>query len=177
MLFHRHFFHEFGRHGHPGFGVFVGRFGGRRGRRVRLRHEILSVLESGPRHGYDIMQELGRRRGGFRPSPGSIYPALAMLEDAGYVRGKEADGKRVYEITDAGRAHLKENVDEDDLEFEEGEGGPHEEFARGAHVLRGLIEAAKQVARLGDERLVRDAVDILDEARRDLYKLLADESK
>jgi len=177
MMFTRHFFHEFGRHGHPGFGVFVGRFGGRRGRRIRLRHEILSVLESGPRHGYDIMLELGRRRGGFRPSPGSVYPALQMLEDAGYVRGKDADGKRVYEITDEGRAHLKENVDDDDLEFDDAQDGAHELFTSGAQALRGLIEAAKQVARLGDERLLRDAIEILDEARRDLYKLLADESK
>ena len=177
-MFGHHFFHEFGRHGHPKFGVFVGRFGRGR-RRLRVRHEILSVLESGPRHGYDIMQELGRRRGGFRPSPGSIYPALQMLEDAGYVRGHEADGKRIYEITDAGRAHLKEQVDEDDLEFEGGdeENNLHDTFASGARSLHGLVEAAKQVARLGDERLVKEAVEILDEARRDLYKLLADESK
>src|SRR5271170_839337 len=99
------------RHRHHGFeGHFggPGRGGGRRGGwgggrgRGDLKYEILEALIEGPRHGYDIMLTIEQKRG-LRPSPGSIYPALQMLEDGDFVRGTERDGKRTYEISDKGR--------------------------------------------------------------------------
>ncbi|MFT4219027.1 MAG: PadR family transcriptional regulator, partial [Microbacterium sp.] len=73
-----------------------------------LRLYLLSLLDEGPRHGYDIMQALSDRTGGtYTPSAGTIYPRLAKLEDEGLVT-KSVDGRKtVYEITDAGRAEVR----------------------------------------------------------------------
>ena len=83
--------------------------GGRRARRGDVRTALISLLADNPMHGYDLIRELEQRSGGaWRPSPGSIYPTLQLLEDEGLVTSEERDGKRVYTITDAGRAELEE---------------------------------------------------------------------
>jgi DNA-binding PadR family transcriptional regulator len=72
-----------------------------------VRIALLSLLEDGPRHGYDLMKELEARSGGlYRPSAGTIYPTLQQLEDEGLVAAQEVEGKRVYRITDKGREEL-----------------------------------------------------------------------
>ncbi|MFL5605483.1 MAG: PadR family transcriptional regulator [Gemmatimonadaceae bacterium] len=87
--------------------------GGRMFEQGDLRFVILSLLEEKPRHGYEIIKALEERFGGtYAPSPGVVYPTLQLLEDQGFARivpGPE--GKKTYEITDAGRAHLAENRD------------------------------------------------------------------
>jgi len=72
---------------------------------------ILRLLDEKPRHGYEIIKEIEERFGGmYSPSPGTVYPTLTMLEDLGYARARpEEGGKKIYEITDEGRAHLSEN--------------------------------------------------------------------
>jgi DNA-binding PadR family transcriptional regulator len=85
--------------------------GGRRFGRGDMKYVILDLLKDGPRHGYDIIRALEDRFGGmYSPSPGSVYPTLQLLEDQGFVTGSELDGKRVYTITDAGRAFLEERA-------------------------------------------------------------------
>jgi len=169
MFRHHHGFgRHFGRHFRAEFGRMRG--AGRGG----LKFEILAILAEGPRHGYDIMLEIEKRRGGFRPSPGSIYPALQMLEDGEFVRGREVDGKRVFEITDTGRASLAEHKERGGFDRDADEDSAHEMFIGGAVSLRALVEAARQVARLGNPSLIRDTISILDKARRDIYKLLAE---
>jgi DNA-binding PadR family transcriptional regulator len=169
-------------HDHPGrrfrhgFGRRFGRAMARAGNRGNLRFEILSVLAEQPRHGYDIMLELEQRRGGFRPSPGSIYPALQMLEDAGFIKGREDEGKRVFDITEAGRASLAEYTAKGGFERDADEDAARELFGRGALALRGLIDAAKQVARLGNPRALERTADVIDRARREIYTILADET-
>jgi DNA-binding PadR family transcriptional regulator len=75
-----------------------------------LKFVLLDLLRAQPRHGYDLIQELEERSGGFySPSPGTIYPTLQMLEDMSYVRSREDDGRRVYEITPEGEAYLEEH--------------------------------------------------------------------
>jgi DNA-binding PadR family transcriptional regulator len=80
-----------------------------------VRLALLSLLHDQPHHGYELMKELESRSGGlYRASAGSIYPTLQQMEDEGLIRGDAADGKRVYELTDAGRAELateRERVD------------------------------------------------------------------
>jgi DNA-binding PadR family transcriptional regulator len=61
-------------------------------------------------HGYEVMKALEEHTSGcYKPSPGTVYPTLQWLEDEGLVAGKEVEGKKVYEITDAGRAFLEEH--------------------------------------------------------------------
>ncbi|MEP6690554.1 MAG: PadR family transcriptional regulator [Gemmatimonadaceae bacterium] len=76
-----------------------------------LKYVILQLLEEKPRHGYEVIKELEDRFGGtYSPSPGTVYPTLTMLEDLSYARATpEEGGKKIYEITDAGRAYLAEN--------------------------------------------------------------------
>lgn len=76
-----------------------------------LKFVILRLLAEKPRHGYEIIKEIEDRFGGmYSPSPGTVYPTLTLLEDLGYARARpEESGKKIYEITDEGRAHLAEN--------------------------------------------------------------------
>ncbi len=95
------------------------RKGGRRGRvfdRGDLKYAVLRLLARKPMHGYEVMQALEEESGGwYSPSAGSVYPVLQLLQDQGYVTATEEEGgKRVYAITDEGRAFLKENRDRAD---------------------------------------------------------------
>lgn len=77
-----------------------------------LKFVILRLLRDKPMHGYEVMRALEEESGGcYRASAGSVYPTLQMLEDQGYIKANERDGKKVYEITDAGRQHLDANSD------------------------------------------------------------------
>src|SRR5690242_5680234 len=88
--------------GPPGFGPGFGK--GRRRRRGDVRYAILDALAERPMHGYEIMSWLEERSGGrWRPSPGSVYPTLQLLEDEGLVAGSDEGGRRVFALTDAGR--------------------------------------------------------------------------
>jgi DNA-binding PadR family transcriptional regulator len=102
----------FGRAGGRGGRGWGGRWGGggqRFPRRGDLKYVVLELLNEQPRHGYDIIRALEDRfRGFYRPSPGSVYPTLQMLEDLGYVTATQQEGKKVYSITDEGRRHLNE---------------------------------------------------------------------
>ena len=106
--------------GDPGFAAFFGRGGPKRGGFWRggrmfeagdLKFVILQMLAEKPRHGYEIIKELEERSGGrYTPSPGTVYPTLTLLEEMGFAAATlEEGGKKVYAITDAGRAHLAEN--------------------------------------------------------------------
>jgi DNA-binding PadR family transcriptional regulator len=133
------------------------------------------LLSDKPMHGYDLIRELEERSGGaWRPSPGSIYPTLQLLEDEGLVTGEEQDGKRVYTITDAGRAELEERRSRGGAQ-EPWEFGP---LGEGLGQLREsgfqLAAAAMQVARTGSEAQRTQAAEILAEARKKLYALLAE---
>src|SRR5947207_15930454 len=113
-----------GKFGWEGFGVGFGRRawgvrGGRSGHRRRqwfssgdMKYVILKLLRDKPRHGYEVMKELEERMHGcYSPSPGTVYPTLQWLEDEGLVVARDVEGKKVYEITDTGRAFLEEHRD------------------------------------------------------------------
>ena len=92
----------------PPFGPGFGR--GPRARRGDVRAALLVLLAEEPRNGYGLMQEIERRsEGAWRPSPGSVYPALQQLEDEGLVRAEESGGRRLFTLTDEGRAYVAEN--------------------------------------------------------------------
>lgn len=99
----------FGRGGHAGMG---GRGG--RGRRMfgpgDLRLVLLALIEQEPRHGYDLIKAIETAfGGGYAPSPGVVYPNLALLSDEGLIAGVEDGGKQVFSVTDAGKVWLDEN--------------------------------------------------------------------
>ena len=102
--------------GHPFHQFFSQMMGsGQRAERGEVRYLILDALSDQARHGYDVIKEIENRSDGqYKPSTGAIYPALQMLEEAGYVRSREEDGRKLYEITDEGRKELEENQEEVD---------------------------------------------------------------
>ncbi|MFN8169249.1 MAG: PadR family transcriptional regulator [Candidatus Nanopelagicales bacterium] len=154
--------------------------GGRgRGRAGRgdVRTAILALLADGPRHGYQIIQDITERsEGAWRPSPGSVYPALAALQDEGLVDDEKVEGRRVFSLTDAGRAHVEERADELAAVFDSNSAEAEDE---GVTDLRQLLfsvgGAAVQVVSAGTPEQVAAARTVLTNARRDLYRILAEE--
>jgi DNA-binding PadR family transcriptional regulator len=180
---HRHNRHRGfggGPEGFGGFGFGPGGPGGPRGRgrkarRGDIRTAALLLLNEEPRNGYQIMQEVEQRSDGvWRPSPGSVYPALAQLEDEGLIRSTESDGRKLFAITDDGRARVAERPDDATAPWEQMSGDVSDE----AHELIGhgrqVVFAAAQVMRTGSKAQVGKARDVLDTARRELYRILAD---
>src|SRR5690242_1843112 len=167
----QHSRHGFGRHE-----MSRGRGHGRGRHRVRrgdVRSAILALLDDRPMHGYEMIQELEERTGGrWRPSAGSIYPTLQLLEDEGLVSAEEVEGRKVYSLTDAGQKEAPARTEEA-RPWEEGdEDSPR--FQARKELFR-LMGAAKQVARADDEEQLTRATEILREARKQLYGLLAED--
>jgi DNA-binding PadR family transcriptional regulator len=124
-------------------------------------------------HGYQVIQELESRTDGrWRPSAGSIYPTLQLLEDEGLVTSEDVDGRRTYSLTDAGRQAASDTP----LSRHPGPGSD-----AGAEVLdvrklaMHLVSAAVQVKRMGSPEANKAAGDILVDARRQMYRLLAED--
>lgn len=113
-MHHRHWHRRHGR-GH-GFEFWSGGWGGAGRARFfgpgEVRLALLSLLSERPMHGYELMRELEGRSGGvYRASAGTIYPTLQQLEDEGLVRSESIEGKRVYRVTDAGRAEVEREAE------------------------------------------------------------------
>jgi DNA-binding PadR family transcriptional regulator len=158
----------------PGFGF---PFGGGRGRARRgdVRIALLLLLAEEPRNGYQLMQEIEQRSDGhWRPSPGSVYPALSQLEDEGLVRAVQSDSGRVFEITDAGREQA-ERIREQAPPWERPEESVEPSLATMRNLFISIARAGWQVATEGDAQQIAQACDLLAETRRGLYRLLAEE--
>ena len=153
-----------------------GPFGGRgpRARRSDVRAALLSLLAKEPRNGYQLMQEIEERSGGvWRPSPGSIYPALSQLEDEGLVRSDESAGRRAFELTPEGRTYVEENREALGVPWEEAGGDLPEGLLELRKLMMQLGMATMQVAQAGDDAQTAEAQKVLEEARRSLYRILA----
>jgi DNA-binding PadR family transcriptional regulator len=142
--------------------------GGSRARRGDIKYLILAVLADGPRHGYDIITALEEKSNGrYRPSPGSVYPTLTLLEEGGFIAGQSTEGKRVFTITDAGRVLLASKPA--DATFDDEDDGID---LRGSAMKLGA--AVMQAARASDVASQQKVREILDGARREIYKILAE---
>jgi DNA-binding PadR family transcriptional regulator len=143
-----------------------------------LRVIVLALLADGPRHGYDIIKALEEKSSGiYTPSPGVVYPTLTYLEEVGYVSASSEGNKKVYAITDSGRAHLAENRELADLALEnierfgrkmaqarewwEGQRTRHDHKRDGRRESRG-------------DRDIPGVIDEVNEARRDLKAAIAE---
>lgn len=126
-------------------------------------------------HGYQVIQELTARSGGaWQPSPGSVYPTLQQLEDEGLVRSAERDGRRVFELTQAGREEVERRRDEPRPWEVRGRGLGGAAARRIREEGFGLAAAVMQVLRTAGPEQVERAAEVLARARRDLYRLLAE---
>lgn len=159
----------------PGFRFGGGRKRRRVFRRGDLKYMVLGLLEEKPMHGYEVMQRLEDVSGGYyTASPGSVYPVLQMLEDQDYVRAEERDGKKVYHITDEGRAYLdkhRDRVDDvtdrvDDFASMFGGHGMGDLTRTFVRLAQASMEKAMEAA--GDREAVESLREVLEQARRDI---------
>jgi DNA-binding PadR family transcriptional regulator len=147
--------------------------GGPRARRGDIRAAVLALLAERPMHGYEMIKELEERTAGaWVPSAGSIYPALQLLEDEGLIKGSESEGRRQFDLTDAGR---KENeAREGDAPWEAVTAGYDPEFLRVRRSMMQLRAAATQAVQTTDSDQMRQLRELLDETRRRIYGILAE---
>jgi DNA-binding PadR family transcriptional regulator len=140
-----------------------------------VRAAILALLTERPMHGYEMIQELDARTSGvWHPSPGSVYPTLQMFEEQGLVEGQDVEGRRLFSLTETGRA---------EAERLRSPRAPWEHIADGidplAFSLRevggGVLAAARQVLQVGTDAQKAQAMELLTETRRRLYAILAEE--
>ena len=156
-----------------GFGGRLGRGGWGRGavRRGEIRPLILAVLTTKPMHGYEVIQALETQSGGrWRPSAGSVYPTLQQLADEGLVTSAEVDGRRTYTLTDTGRAAAAANPVPRPWDDASSGGQPDLE-----ELFMQLAGAVMQVQRMGSAHARTETTRILGDARRQVYRLLADD--
>ncbi|AFU03582.1 transcriptional regulator [Nocardia brasiliensis ATCC 700358] len=141
-----------------------------------MRAAVLLLLTERPMHGYELIQQIRERSDDvWRPSPGSIYPALAQLEDEGLVLIDKIAGRKTAQLTEAGTAYVAEHKDE--------LGDPwadvKEDVGAQAIDLRGLVGqvmgAVAQVAAVGTPEQAARAAELLTETRKSLYRILAED--
>jgi DNA-binding PadR family transcriptional regulator len=161
--------HSRGEHGR-------GRHGRHRARRGAIIGAVLTLLDERPMHGYELITELEERsEGRWRPSPGTMYPALKRMSARGLIASEEVDGKRQFELTDAGREHLALHREE------QGDNAAKpwdEQHTGGRGDLRSsvaeLIGQARQIGRFGSAEQIERARTVFDDAKRQLYAILAE---
>lgn len=151
--------------------------GGSRMARGDVRAAVLSLLAERPMHGYQIINEISERSGGtWKPSAGSVYPTLQLLSDEGLIEADEQNGRKTYSLTEAGRAVASETSEAPaPWVATPGKDGHRNDPRFTALPKAGvdLAAAAAQVGRSGSPEQVQAAIDVLDEARRKLYSILA----
>ena len=157
-----------------------------RGPRVRrgdVRVAILAVLADEPLNGYQVIQQIAERTdGAWRPSPGSVYPTISQLEDEGLIEGDDERGRRTLRLSEAGREYLATHADEvagvwapfESEERRERRTGDVADYASLKPEIGRVMNAAWQIISTGTDEQRREAIGVLVEARRGLYRILAD---
>jgi len=165
--------------GHGGWGHGGGRHGGERhggrhgGRRANVRAAVLALLAERPMHGYEMIQEIEQRTGGiWRPSPGSIYPTLQLLEDEGLIVADDSGGRKRFTLTDAGREQAQAAAENAPWNAYSDDTVSRAKDYRDA--VFGIMGALRQVGFDGTDEQREQALDVLKDTRRKLYAILAE---
>lgn len=153
---------------------------GRKGRvrRGDVRTAILTLLGEQPHNGYQLIQAISERSGGvWKPSPGSIYPALQQLEDEGLVWADNSEGKRLFALTQAGEAYVRERPQEAAPPWEGlADETPH--ALQDFHALLGqVMGAAAMVAQAASPEQLEKARQLMVQTRKSLYQILAEDEE
>jgi len=140
-----------------------------------VRAAALSLLAEEPRNGYQIIQEIeSKSRGVWRPSPGSVYPALAQLEDEGLIRAEDGEGgRKAFHLTDEGRAYVAGHADELRAPWDALAGSDADDVIDMRKLFGQVAMAAMQVVSVGTDAQIEAARRVLILTRRNLYGILA----
>ncbi|WP_188187230.1 PadR family transcriptional regulator [Nonomuraea sp. SYSU D8015] len=156
--------------GHRGWG---GR--GRKAKRGDVRAAILALLAEQPRNGYQIIQEIAERsEGGWKPSPGAVYPALQQLTDEGLVISEESEGRKTFRLTEEGRNYVEAHADEVSAPWDDMRPDIDDNAADLWQISKQSAFAMMQILQTGNDAQIREARKTLVETRRKLYQILAD---
>jgi DNA-binding PadR family transcriptional regulator len=150
---------------------------GPRARRGDVRAAILDLLAEGePWNGYQIIQEIAERTHGvWRPSAGSVYPALQQLEDEGLISPEGEGRRRMYSLTDQGRAYAEAHADELRESWDAAAGMADDAALELGEMIRQVMMAVMEVRRVGSASQLAAARRVLTETRRSMYRILADD--
>jgi DNA-binding PadR family transcriptional regulator len=144
-----------------------------------VRAAVLVLLDEQPMHGYQLIQEIEERSGGvWQPSPGSVYPVLQQLEDEGLVRIEHSSGRKVAHLTKAGRTYVEDKRTELEAAWNTGSANVDErvtEIRNLGALIRQIAAAVKQLAQVGTVAQIAEAKNLLNDTRRRLYLILAEE--
>jgi DNA-binding PadR family transcriptional regulator len=177
---HRHFFESGcddmppkGRHHHHRRGKRRDWGDEQRTPRGDIKYILLELLAEEPRHGYELIKELEARYGGFwKPSPGSVYPNLQLLEEGGYLTFEQIEGRKVYTITETGRELLSEGGDRTPRMDR---GNRSQELIELKEAIAQVGAAVMQVARSNNADKVTRVRETLNRVKREIYSILAEE--
>jgi DNA-binding PadR family transcriptional regulator len=147
-------------------------------RRGDVRAAILVLLNEEPRNGYQLMQEIEERSdGNWRPSSGSVYPALSQLEDEGLVKPSDSEGGKHFTLTDEGTQYVTDNAEKLGEPWSNlGDGKSHPEVRGMANEIKPLMGAVGQLLHTGSEADAKKGAVVLADARRKIYAILAESS-
>jgi len=152
-----------------------GRPRGPKARRGDVRAAILDVLAVEPMNGYQIIQQIAERSGGaWKPSPGSVYPTVQQLEDEGLVSTRDFEGRRLLQLTDAGRSYVEDHPEEMAATWLAFDASAEEDSGDLKPVIGQVMSAVWQIIVSGSAQQRAEAAEILAETRRKLYGLLAE---
>lgn len=172
----RHTGHDAHMHHHRHIHAEHSRGGRHRARRGAILGAVLTLLDDRPMHGYELITELEERSAGrWRPSPGTMYPALKRMAAHDFVSSEEVDGKRQFSLTDAGRerlAELQAERGDDGLPWDDDNTGGRGDLRR--HIAE-LMGQARQIGRFGTPEQIERAAGVFETAKRSLYAILAEE--
>jgi DNA-binding PadR family transcriptional regulator len=147
--------------------------GGGRGRRGDVRAAILTLLAERPMHGYEMIQEIAERSNGlWKPSPGSVYPTLQMLEDEGLIAAAQTQGsKKLFELTDDGKAAAEKIETAPWTEITEGADPAQVNLRQAVNQLFGAVAQSAHAANTDQQQRI---LDIVNNARREIYQILGE---
>jgi len=142
-------------------------------RRGDFRLLVLEVLKKRPMHGYEVAKEISEMFGGFyEPSPGVVYPTLQWLEDEGYVKAEQVDGKRVYSITENGLKFLEEKEESVKRLLDACTSIMENERLKLFNAGRRLAQTILLLMPDATDEQLREAVRIIEDARRRIAELM-----
>ncbi len=155
------------------------RMRGPRARRGDVRAAALALLSEQPMNGYQIIQEIADRSGGvWRPSPGSVYPALQQLEDEGLIMAQVGDGgRRAYQLTDEGRQYAASHADDLRAPWDDVAGSAGGAALEMRRLIGQVAMAAVQVVSAGTDAQAAQARQLLTDTRKALYRILASDEE
>jgi DNA-binding PadR family transcriptional regulator len=150
-----------------------------RAERGEVPYLILDAISDQPRHGYEVIQTIEQRTsGGYRPSPGVIYPNLQLLEEMGHATSNEEGGRRVYAITEEGKAELEANRQEVEEAYarlgRDAGWDAYPEIHRMGKVFRRVMRSVGKAFHRGrlEQDKVKQILEVVEDAARQIEKIL-----